>query len=106
MIDLKTIDNTWTLFLDRDGVINHEKYKDYVHKWEEFVFYEGVKDAVRIFSSVFKYVIIVTNQKGVGKGLTKIEDLMIIHQNLESEVEKAGGRIDRIYFCPALEEND
>jgi histidinol phosphatase-like enzyme len=30
MLDLKQINKTWTLFLDRDGVINHEKYQDYV----------------------------------------------------------------------------
>ncbi|MEI9933273.1 MAG: hypothetical protein WDM71_00075 [Ferruginibacter sp.] len=50
MIDLRKIDNSWTLFLDRDGVINHEKHLDYVHKWEEFIFYDGVKEAINIFA--------------------------------------------------------
>jgi D-glycero-D-manno-heptose 1,7-bisphosphate phosphatase len=103
MLDLSTIDNTWTLFLDRDGVINHEKDKDYIHTWDEFIFYEGVKEAINIFALKFKFIIVITNQKGVGKGLTKPEDLTIIHNNMQSAVEKAGGRIDRIYFCPALE---
>jgi len=105
MLDINSIDNSWTLFLDRDGVINHEKYHDYIHRWDEFVFYDGVKDAVKIFAEKFKYIIIVTNQKGVGKGVTKLEDLYTIHQNMQAEIEVAGGRIDKIYFCTELDEN-
>jgi len=104
MLDLKKIDKSWTLFLDRDGVINHEKYQDYVHTWSEFVFYDGVKEAIKIFAATFKYIIIVTNQKGVGKGMTKLEDLHIIHNNMQKEIESAGGKIDKIYFCADLEE--
>ena len=105
MIDLSKIDKSWTLFLDRDGVINHEKYKDYIHNWDEFVFYDGAKEAIEIFAVKFKYIIIVTNQKGVGKGVTKLESLYTIHKNMKTEIENAGGRIDKIYFCTDLDEN-
>ena len=57
MIDLNKIDNTWTLFLDRDGVINHEKHLDYIHTWYEFTFYEGVKEAIAIFAKIFHRII-------------------------------------------------
>ncbi len=103
MIDLKNIDKSWTLFIDRDGVINHEKYQDYIHTWDEFVFYEGVKEALAIFAKRFKRIIVVTNQKGIGKGVTKIEDLQLIHKNMIAEITEAGGRIDAVYFCPDLE---
>lgn len=105
MLDLKAIDNTWTLFLDRDGVINHEKNNDYIHTWDEFVFYGGVREAIRMFSKKFKHIVVVTNQKGVGKGLTKLENLEIINSNMIDEIEMSGGRIDKIYFCPDLDEN-
>lgn len=105
MFDIKAIDNSWTLFLDRDGVINHEKHKDYIHKWDEFVFYDGVKEAIAIFAQKFKYIFIVTNQKGVGKGMTLVEDLNIIHTNMATEIQAAGGKITRIYYCPDLEES-
>ena len=101
---LKQIDNNWTLFLDRDGVINHEKHLGYINKWEEFVFYEGVKEAIRVFAGRFRYIFIVTNQKGVGKGITQLDDLYLIHQNMLNEINYAGGRIDKVYFCPDLEE--
>lgn len=97
MNDLSRIDNTWTLFLDRDGVINDEKHDDYIHKWEEFRFYEGVKEALNIFSQKFGKIFIVTNQRGVAKGLTKLKDLELIHKNMVEEFEEAGGRIDKVY---------
>lgn len=104
-INLTQTDNTWTLFLDRDGVINHEKHQDYIHTWDEFVFYDGVKEAMAVFAKKFNRIIIVTNQKGVGKGVTKPEDLQLIHKNMVAEIEAAGGRVDAVYFCPDLEED-
>ena len=105
MIDLTKIDNTWTLFLDRDGVINHEKHLDYIHSWDEFVFYDGVKEAIAVFAKTFNRIVVVTNQKGIGKGVTKPEDLQLIHKNMVAEIEAAGGRIDAVYFCPDLEDD-
>lgn len=105
MINLKKIDNTWTLFLDRDGVINHEKHEDYIHTWDEFQFYDGVKEAIKIFSQVFKYIFIVTNQRGIGKGVTKPENLQQIHHNMLQAIQNSGGKIDAVYFCPDLDEN-
>jgi len=103
MIDLKAIDKTWTLFLDRDGVINHEKHLEYVHTWEQFQFYDGAKVAIQIFSEKFNRVVVVTNQRGVAKGLTKMEDLEIIHTNMTKDIEDVGGKLDAIYFCPEME---
>ena len=105
MIPIKEIDKSWTLFLDRDGVINHEKHLDYIHTWDEFKFYDGVKEALSIFAATFNRIIVVTNQRGVGKGVTKLEDLLIIHKNMKSAIEAANGRIDNIYFCPDMEDN-
>ena len=105
MIDLKYIDPSWTLFLDRDGVINYEKHKDYIHTWEEFRFYEDVKDAMVIFAKHFNHIIVVTNQRGVGKAVTRPEDLDLIHKNMVREIEEAGGRIDAVYFCPDIDDS-
>jgi histidinol-phosphate phosphatase family protein len=102
--DPTIITNDWTLFVDRDGVINHEKPKDYIHTWDEFEFYDGVLEAFKIFATRFKYIIVVTNQRGVGRGLTKPEDLFLIHRNMIREIEKNGGRIDAVYFCPDLDD--
>jgi histidinol-phosphate phosphatase family protein len=98
LYSLENIDSTWTLFLDRDGVINDEKYLDYIHTWEEFKFYDGVKEALTIFAKKFGKIFIVTNQRGIAKGVTRLEDLELIHKNMVKEFEDAGGRIDKVYY--------
>ena len=105
-LPLNAIDDTWTLFLDRDGVINHEKHEDYIHTWDEFRFYEGVKEAMKIFSGIFKYVIVITNQRGVGRGKTRLEDLHTIHANMREEIEINEGRIDAIFYCTELDDDN
>lgn len=101
--NLKNINFSWTLFIDRDGVVNDEKHLDYIHTWDEFQFYNGVKEAFHIFNKKFGRVIMVTNQRGVAKGLTKLKDLQLIHQNMVKEIKDAGGRIDKIYVCTEME---
>jgi len=98
-LDLNAIDYSWTLFIDRDGVINHEKKDDYILHWGEFRFYDGAKDAFRIFAKKFSKIIIISNQRGVGRELMTDADLQEIHRNMQEEIEKSGGRIDRIYYC-------
>ena len=48
MFSLSTTNNNWTLFLDRDGVINFEKENDYVLNWQEFRFYDTTLKALAI----------------------------------------------------------
>lgn len=95
-------DKSWTLFLDRDGVINHKLENDYVKCWEEFQFLPGALDALASLEKIFGHIVIVTNQQGIGKGLYTAEHLMEVHRKMMMEIGKAGGRIDRIYFCPGL----
>jgi len=90
------------LFLDRDGVINHEKEQSYVFNYGEFTFYKGAKEALKILAGMFPRILIVTNQRGVGKGLMTTADLADIHQKMLADIEQAGGRIDHIYHCDSL----
>jgi len=100
------IDKSWTLFLDRDGVINKQIVDDYVLTWRQFEFIPGVKGAIKILSSVFGKIIIVTNQQGIGRGLMTEKDLSEIHYNMIAEIEKHGGRIDAVYYAPYTPENN
>lgn len=105
MLNLQQVDKSWTLFLDRDGVINHEKKMDYILNWNEFNFYDGVKEALAILNKKFGTIVMVTNQKGVGKRLMSLDDLTTIHNNMLAEIELANGRVDKIYFCSDLEDS-
>lgn len=91
-----------TLFLDRDGVINKHLPDDYVKSWEEFEFLPGVLDALVLLSEIFPHIVVVTNQRGVGKGLMTENDLTSIHETMLSVIQKNGGRIDKIYYCTDL----
>lgn len=101
--NLSKVDKSWTIFIDRDGVINEEKKDDYIRNWEEFHFYEGVTKAFRIFNERFGNVIIISNQRGVGRELMTEESLLDIHESMREEIERAGGRIDRIYYCTSTD---
>ena len=91
-----------TLFLDRDGVLNERIIDGYVTKPGDSKSIDGVLDAMAIFARRFDKIFIVTNQQGIGKGLMTAEDLEQIHRFFLNEVNQAGGRVDKIYFCPAL----
>ena len=97
------ITKDWTLFLDRDGVINQEKKEDYIRNWSEFQFYSESLAALPLLAQKFNRIIITTNQKGIGKGLMSEADLNMIHQNMTNQIIELGGRIDAIYYCPDLD---
>ena len=95
-----------TLLLDRDGVINRLRPNDYVKCWEEFEFLPGVFEAFKKWTPIVKHIFVVTNQRGVGKGVMSENDLLEIHQKMIAEIENHGARIDGIYYCTALSEKD
>ena len=88
-----------TLFLDRDGVVNRWLPGDYVRTWEMFAFLPGILECLRKWAERFKHIIIVSNQRGVGKGKMTQEELDAVHARMLSEIQAAGGRIDAIYTC-------
>jgi D-glycero-D-manno-heptose 1,7-bisphosphate phosphatase len=104
MFSLTHIDDSWTLLLDRDGVINVEKNNDYIFSWNEFKFYPYSLEALAILATIFPRICIVTNQKGVGKGLMTASTLADIHSKMIASILAAGGRIDKIYYCSDVED--
>ncbi len=103
MFSLAQIDSSFTLFIDRDGVLNHEKHEDYILNWEEFRFYEGTIKAMALLRPIFEKIILVTNQKGVGKKLMTVEDLHHIHNNMLDQIREGGGDIDQILYCSDMD---
>lgn len=97
-----TVDKSWTLFLDRDGVINQRIPGAYVTDIQELELLPRVLEAIHFFSTIFGKIIVVTNQQGIGKGLMTEAQLSGVHTHIRKEVEKSGGRIDAFYYCPYL----
>jgi D-glycero-D-manno-heptose 1,7-bisphosphate phosphatase len=86
------------LFLDRDGVLNEDK--GYVHRWEDFHWIEGAKEAVVAFNRAGWLVIVVTNQSGIGRGYYSEADMHALHAHMCQDLLEVGGRIDAFYHAP------
>jgi len=97
-----TAPQAWTLFLDRDGVINKKLPDDYVKSWSEFEFLPGVIESVMLLRKFFSRILVISNQQGIGKGIMSEADLKAIHDKMHDEIEFNGGLIDAVYFCPDL----
>jgi D-glycero-D-manno-heptose 1,7-bisphosphate phosphatase len=85
-------------FLDRDGVLNHDR--GYIHRPADFVWIEGAQTAVRRLNDAGYRVFVVTNQAGVARGLYSEAEIGVLHDWVGAELERAGARIDAFYHCP------
>jgi histidinol-phosphate phosphatase family protein len=100
------VDKSWTLFLDRDGVINIESVGSYITSWSEFRCHDGAAEAMNTLSRVFGNIVVVSNQRGVGRGIMTMESLREINGNMRDAVAENGGRIDRVYSATAVTDDD
>jgi len=91
------------VFLDRDGVINHDP-GDYTKSLEEFEILPNVMEAFQLIKEKGYKIILATNQGGVAKGLYPEENVHEIHEFLRAEARKVGVEIDEIYYAPYHED--
>jgi len=90
--------NRPALFLDRDGVINVDH--GYVHKPEKFEFVSGIFELVATANRVGYFVVVVTNQAGIGRGYYSEAEFHALTNWMKSRFVEHGGTIDAVYFCP------
>lgn len=89
------------IFLDRDGVINKKPPEhDYVKSWQEFHLLPDVPEALRLVKDKGFLLIIISNQRGVARGLMTTETVDGIHKRLNSLLENHRTKIDEFYYCP------
>jgi D-glycero-D-manno-heptose 1,7-bisphosphate phosphatase len=102
MISSKTQQNSLkAIFLDRDGVLNRKlPENNYVRCPSEFDLLPEVLPALRIFRQLGFALVVITNQRGIGRGLMTDDDLHKVHNFMNSLFRDAGLSIDGIYYCP------
>jgi D-glycero-D-manno-heptose 1,7-bisphosphate phosphatase len=88
-----------TVFLDRDGVINHDS-PDYIKNWAEFHFIPGSREAIAGLTESGITVIVITNQSAVNRGMISLHTLEKMHDRMCRAVADSGGKITDIFFCP------
>ncbi len=90
-----------TVFLDRDGILNEKMPEGrYVTRWEEFRILPGVPEAIRRLNEVGLRVVVVSNQRGVARGLHTVADVDAIHEGFRQQLSLAGAHIDAFLICP------
>lgn len=89
------------VFLDRDGVLTRER-PDYVKTPEELEILPGIGPPLQYLRKHGFRLVVVTNQSVVGRGLATHDEMVRIHEKLQSELMRMGCMVDAIYYCPHL----
>ncbi|QIL75507.1 D-glycero-alpha-D-manno-heptose-1,7-bisphosphate 7-phosphatase [Hymenobacter sp. HDW8] len=84
------------IFLDRDGVLNKE-IGEYVWRPADFEILEGVPASLARLKAAGYYLIVVTNQAGIAKGLYTAAEVKACHIKLQAACDDA---LDALYFAP------
>jgi len=87
------------IFLDRDGVINHDP-GDYTRNIDEFTILPTFLESLKILKERGFVFIIITNQGGIAKGIYGHKEVEEIHKHLRSVCEENGTPILDIYYSP------
>jgi D-glycero-D-manno-heptose 1,7-bisphosphate phosphatase len=89
----------YTVFLDRDGVINKDS-AEYIKHPSEFEFIPKSPEAVALLTQNGFQVIVITNQSIIGRNMVTKQILDAVFEKMIAGIEKAGGRITDIFYCP------
>jgi len=98
-IERVNFSGNWTLFLDRDGVINQRNFNGYITSVEMFEFLPGTLEGLQKIAGYFDRIVVVTNQQGIAKGLMSRRNLSVIHRYMQEKLELEGIRIDGIFVA-------
>lgn len=86
------------LFLDRDGVINHDIH--YAFLPEQVVFMDGIFEITRLARIMGYLIVVVTNQAGIGRGYYTDEQFHALMQWMNNKFMENGSGLDAVYYCP------
>lgn len=92
------------VILDRDGTINEDR-DDFVKSPEEWVPLPGALEAIARLNHAGWHAVLATNQSGLGRGLFDMASLNAMHARMNQLLTKHGGRIDAVFFCPHVPED-
>ncbi len=86
------------LFLDRDGVINHEV--GYLYRPKEVRFVDGIFSLCRAAQARGYRLIVVTNQSGIARGFYSTEEFELLMEWMRGEFLRESIALDAVYHCP------
>jgi D-glycero-D-manno-heptose 1,7-bisphosphate phosphatase len=87
--------------LDRDGVLNERPPEhDYIRSVDAFRWLSGACDAVRRLNASPYVPIVVSNQRGIARGLVDRQTVGEIEQRIQRDLRCCGASIADFYYCP------
>ncbi len=86
------------LFLDRDGVINHEV--GYLHRPEDVRWVGGIVPLCQTAQRLGYALVVVTNQSGIARGLYTTAQFEALMDWMRAELARQGVHLDAVYHCP------
>ncbi len=95
----------YCVLLDRDGVINVDRPGSVLHR-REFRLLPRVGEAIAEMNRRGYRVLVLTNQACIGRGELSWQELGQIHARMQRRIADAGGKIDAIYVCPHVDEDN
>tara|TARA_B100001175_G_scaffold206818_1_gene175557 strand:- start:512 stop:1051 length:540 start_codon:yes stop_codon:yes gene_type:complete len=93
------------VILDRDGVINKDSVNS-IKSPEEWIPIEGSLEAISLLNKNGYTVVVATNQSAIGKKLINDVTLDSIHKKMQDLLKKKKAKIDKIFYCPHIEEDN
>ncbi|NCD33762.1 MAG: HAD family hydrolase [Spartobacteria bacterium] len=88
------------VFFDRDGIINQSPGPGYVEHVDDFHLIPAFIDALRIVKKHHRLAIVISNQRGVSRGIMSAKTVDAIHDKLQRSLQNHGLAMDAIYYCP------
>ncbi len=102
----KILEGQRVVFLDRDGVINkNAPPHEYITTWKDFKFLPGAIKGIQLLKKNGFRVIVISNQRGISRGIMSESDLKNIHENMQNRLKKYNAEVDAIYYCPHGSDN-
>lgn len=92
------------VLLDRDGTIIVER--NYLSNHNQVKLIPKAASALKKLSDLGLGLVVMTNQSGIGRGYFDLNELGKIHNRMIDLLAEEGVRLDGIYFCPHIPEDN
>jgi len=88
------------VFIERDGVICHSR-PGRANGRAEFEFLPGARESLAKLATLDIPIIVITDQAIANGEVAPAHIEGLLHQQMVEGIKKAGGRVDRVLYCPS-----
>ena len=86
--------------------VRNKERNDYVKTVQELEIFPNIGRSIKKINEKGFLVIVITNQSAIGRKLTSENELQKIHNSLQDYLKKWSAKIDAIYYCPHIPDDN